>query len=110
MVYPSGPALNDKTHVTVVFLQQLSRCRAARHYMQEQPDSSLSFKRLQFNSKNKKRHNDNSTHVWNFYTDWTLLLETLKRREAQVPDLHIEHILQVTLYMQINFYDAANMT
>lgn len=29
-------------------------------------------------------------------------LRPLKCREAQVPDLHIEHILQVTLYTQIN--------
>jgi len=37
-------------------------------------------------------------------------LRPLKHREAQVPDLHIEHILQVTLYTQINFYDVANTT
>ena len=47
--------------------------------------------------------------MWNFYTDWTSF-ETLKTQEAQVPDLHIEHILQVTLYMQINLYDAMNTT
>jgi hypothetical protein len=37
-------------------------------------------------------------------------LRPLKHREAQIPDLHIEHILQVTLYTQINFYDATNTT
>jgi hypothetical protein len=34
----------------------------------------------------------------------------LKCREAQVLYLHIEHILQVILYMHINFYDGANTT
>ena len=37
-------------------------------------------------------------------------LRPLKCREAQVRYLHIEHILQVILYMQINFYDAPNTT
>jgi len=53
-VYPGGPALNDKTIVTVAFLQQLSWCWAARHYVREQPESSLSFKRLRFNNKTRK--------------------------------------------------------